>query len=31
MNSASLVYVWFDSATAICTNIMVRNGSNYLP
>ena len=31
MNSASLVYVWFDATTAVCTNILVRNGSNYLP
>jgi hypothetical protein len=31
MNSASLVYVWFDPATSACTSILVRNGSNYLP
>lgn len=31
MNSASLVYVWFDPATSICSSILVRNGSNYLP
>jgi hypothetical protein len=31
MNSASFLAFWWDTATGQCTNILLRNGSNYLP
>lgn len=31
MNSASFVAFWWDTTSGACTNILLRNGSNYLP
>jgi len=31
MNGASFVSIRWDPATSVCTSILVRNGSNYLP